>query len=66
MSESVVHGEANKTVNRRRAFGGVALLVGARIAGEADGARPRPGGWGSGASWAGPGAGRGSLLPALP
>jgi putative serine protease PepD len=66
MTESVVHGEANKTVNRRRAFGGVALLVGAGIAGGAAGGAATAWGLGQRGFLGGPGAGRGSLLPALP
>jgi putative serine protease PepD len=66
MTESVVHAEANKTVNRRRAFGGVALLVGAGIAGGAVGGAATAWGLGQRGFLGVPGAGRGSLLPALP
>jgi putative serine protease PepD len=66
MTQSVVHGEANKGLNRRRAFGGAALLAAAGIAGGAAGGMATAWGLGQRGLLGGLGAGRGSLLPALP
>jgi putative serine protease PepD len=66
MTQSVVYGESNKGLNRRRAFGGVALLAAAGIAGGAVGGMATAWGLGQRGLLGGPGAGRGSLLPALP